>query len=132
MERSKSINLECRSSLNLLLLRQTYLLGKIQSNTNIQWGRYLATVQSQIQDWYIQTAEKIKHQARVKEFQEAEQTRIYHHEIHQNRIKRTSILRLQTEDGLLHGHEECTKYLEKMVGNLLQTPPNLHLAKIFS
>ena len=58
----------------------------------------------------------------MQEYQEAEQTRIYHHELHQKRIKRTSILRLQTDDGLLEGHNLCAKYLETQVGKLLLSP----------
>ena len=108
MERSKEINTDRRSELNLLLLRQAYLLKKIQQSS-LQSGKYLQAdllvVQSNIQAWYSKLADKIKHQSRVDEFQVSEQTRTYHHEIHRKHLKRSSIIKLQTETGLLEGHD---------------------------
>ena len=59
------------------------------------------------------------------EFQDSEKVRIYHHEIHQKYIKKTSILKLETEQGVLEGHEQCSLYLEKCVEDLLLHPPQL-------
>ena len=61
MERSKEINQEKRSQLNLLLLRQTYLVRKVQQSQHQQWGLMLAeltTVQQQIQSWYRKASKK--------------------------------------------------------------------------
>ena len=71
MNRSKEINLELKSCLNLLLLRQAYLVKKLKSTLQAQWNfllAELAQVQSQIQEWYQQSAEKVKNQSRVQEF----------------------------------------------------------------
>ena len=129
MERSKEINQDRRSHLNLLLLRQSYLIKKIQLAQTQLWDRWLSDlfrVQQQIQEWYRQIAEKIQHQSRVNEFQEAEQTRIYHHEIHQNYLKKSSILKLQTDDGVLvEGHQQCAQLLEGMVADILLYPAEL-------
>ena len=128
MERSKEINTDRRSELNLLLLRQAYLLKKIQ-HSSLQSSKYLQAdllvVQSNIQAWYSKLADKIKHQSRVDEFQVSEQTRIYHHEIHRKHLKRSSILKLQTETGLLEGHDACAEYLENVVADLLLNPAGL-------
>ena len=37
-------------------------------------------------------------------------------------MKRSSILRLMTEEGLKEGHNECSDYLERQVEDLLLTP----------
>ena len=37
-------------------------------------------------------------------------------------MKRSSILKLQTERGLLEGHDQCSSYLENQVGDLLLHP----------
>ena len=58
----------------------------------------------------------------------SETVRIYHHELHSKQIKRTSILKLQTETGMLEGHAACSKYLEDTVGDLLLHPANLDRA----
>ena len=68
MERSKSLSHERKSLLNLLLLRQTYLVNKIRNSSDIHWSTYLAqlsSVQTNIQDWYFQAAEKVKVQSQV-------------------------------------------------------------------
>merc|ERR1711888_325269 len=72
MVRSKQINLGKRSSLNLLLLRQTYLMKKIKHSNQDLWAPRLTeliTVKSQIQTWYQEQSERIQHQTRVNEFQ---------------------------------------------------------------
>ena len=128
MNRSKEINQDRRSQLNFLLLHQTYLVRKIQHCQQQLWGtwlRKLVCVQQQIQDWYRQASDKIKHQSRVDEFQVSEKTRIYHHEIHQKHLKKSSILKLQTESGLLEGHTSCAKFLENVVADLLLNPAEL-------
>ena len=128
MERSKEINQDRRAKLNLLLLHQAYLVRKIQHSQSHEWEHRLAelmNVQQQIQSWYRQVAQKIQQQARVDEFQVAEQTRIYHHEIHKKHLKKSSILKLQTESGLLEGHKSCAEYLENLVADLLLEPANL-------
>ena len=131
MNRSKEINFNRRSELNLLLLRQAYLVRKLKHSQQHGWREKLSellSVQSHIQAWYRNLAEKIKHQSRVDEFQVSEQTRIYHHEIHKKHLKKASILKLQTDSGLLEGHQACAGYLEKLVGELLLKPAELDLS----
>ena len=116
MERSKEINQNKRAELNLLLLRQAYLIRKIKAGHSALWRHRLTdlvTVQSQIQRWYRQAAEKVQHQSRVNEFQVSEQTRIYHHQIHKKHLKKSSILKLQTDTGLLYGHDLCSEFPRK-------------------
>ena len=131
MERSKEINQERRSLLNLLLLRQSYLIRKIQKSKPGEWDiwrRDLIIIQARIQQWYKEIAEKIKHQSRVDEFQESEKTRIYHHEIHRKHIRKSSILKLETDTELLEGHDQCAEYLEGLVSELLLKPADLDQA----
>ena len=129
IERSKEITKDRKSFLNLLLLRQCYLIKKIQHSQPQFWDRWLTdlySTQHQIQDWYRQIAEKLQHQSRVAEFQESEKTRIYHHEIHQNHVKKSSILKLQADSGVvLQGHDQCAQYLEGLVADLLLHPAEL-------
>ena len=121
MERGKELNKERRGSLNLLLVRQAYLTRKIQLGIMSRFTE-LRTVQLQIEDWYDQECAKISLQSRADDIQQSEKIRIYHHEIHQKLIKKSSILKLETEQGILQGHEACAQYLENSVGDLLLPP----------
>ena len=124
MERSKKINLDRRSKLTILLLHQSYLVRKIKTSHSQQWSVWLTElvgVQQEIQAWYRKVAEKIQHQSRVNEFHMSEQTRIYHHAIHQKHMTKTFILKLKTDIGVIevHGH------LENLVADLLLNPAEL-------
>ena len=45
--------------------------------------------------------------------------------MHKKHIRRSSILKLETENYSYSGHEECSKYLEDLVGQLLLHPAQL-------
>ena len=51
---------------------------------------------------------------------------MYHHELHKRSIKKSSILKLETEGGILEGHPACAEYLERSVENLLLHPATLN------
>ena len=121
INRGKEINKEKRSELNLLLLRQCYLTRKIQKGKMEKLAE-LKTVQLDIQQWYIKECEKIKIQSKVNDVQESEAVRIYHHDIHRKLLKKSAILKLQTNDKLFEGHKECSKHLESVVAELLLNP----------
>ena len=118
IKRSKEINQERRGLLNLLMLRQSYLSRRMQCGERHRLGE-LKDVHNQIQDWYQQEGEKLLLQTRNDEFNLNERTRLYHHELHKKQLKKTSILQLQTEHGLIEGHSACAEYLEKQVEDLL-------------
>ena len=108
----------------LLLLHQVYLVGKIQYSDEELWNNILpelSSVQLLIQAWNKKLAEKIQHQSRVDKFKVADQTRIYHHEVHKKHIKQSLILKRMTVSGLIAGHKSCAKYLEHLVADLLLT-----------
>ena len=119
--RGKEINKERHGKLNLLLLRQSYLVAKLQAGKLDKLAE-LKQVQTEIQIWHAKECDKIKLQARTDEIDSAENVRIYHHELHAKHLKRSSILKLSTEHGVLEGHEACSKYLENEVSNLLLHP----------
>ena len=76
-------------------------------------------------EWYENESRKVILQARVDDVQESEKVRIFHHEQHQKRCKKSAILKLDTEVGRLEGHDACSKYLEEQVAKLLLHPPVL-------
>ena len=79
----------------------------------------LRTVQQEINEWYENESQKILIQSRLDDIQESEKVRIFHHEQHQKRIKRSAILRLKPGNELLEGHSKCAEYLENQVAELL-------------
>ena len=93
--------------------------------TNISLQANLTAVQTQICGWYENQSKKIQIQSRIDEFIPSENTRIYHHEIHRKSISRSSIIKLETEFGLLEGHENCASYLESKLHELLDHPADL-------
>lgn len=126
LNRSKVMNRERRGELNMLLIQQAYLVKKLCSGTNsLSILTDLSCVQASIREWYQKQSKKIQHQSRKDEFQTSENTRIYHHEIHQKKISKSSILKLDTEKGLIEGHDKCAAYLEQVVRELLSFPADL-------
>ena len=118
IQRSKELNWEKRGKLNLLLLQQAYLAKKLQAGDSSKYGR-LRSIQNEIEQWYQKESEKILIQARTDEVTSNERVRIYHHALHKTSIKRSSILKLDTEHGILEGHAQCSAYLEDQVSHLL-------------
>ena len=66
-------------------------------------------------------------QSKTDEVNSSEGVRIYHHELHAKHIKKSSILKLNTENGILEGHEECRRFLEESVSKLLSEPVALDI-----
>ena len=126
LQRGTEINKERSGKLNLLLLRQAYLVGKIQKGDFSRLSE-LKEVQTEIQAWYESECEKVKLQSRAEEMDSSEKVRIYHHELHAKHLRRSSILKLETEHGLLEGHDACANYLENAVGDLLVHHADLDL-----
>ena len=126
INRGKEINLHNKGHLNLLLLRQAYLVSKLHDG-ELNKLRELSEVKSELNNWYIQAAEKVKLQSRCEEIDSPEDTRVYHHELHNKQIKNSSILKLATERGTLYGHADCATYLEDQVKELLINKPDLCL-----
>ena len=118
IERGKELNKEKNSKLNMMLLRQSYLNRKIQrGQLDLFWE--LKRIKIQVDQWYKDEVDRVKIQSKTQEIDTAESVRIYHHELHKKKIKKSSILTLDTEDGRLEGHDKCANYLENVVSNLL-------------
>ena len=117
--RLKEIKRQKRGKLNMLLLKQSYFTRKMQEG-NLEILGQLKEVQVSIMEWYEEESSKIVLQSRVEDVQESEKVRIFHHEQHAKHIRKSSILKLDTEDqGLLEGHQACADYLHGQVAELL-------------
>ena len=121
LERTKEMNVSSKEVLNLLLIRQAYLTRKLQQGHSNRLGE-LKEVHLLIEAWYLKESEKVQHQSRLEEFQRDEKTTLYHHELLKKVIKKSSIVKLKTDNGMLEGHGPCAKYLEKTVEDLLLNP----------
>ena len=88
----------------------------------------MKAVHGSIDSWYSRESRKVKFQSQVSEYQHDEKVRIYHHELHRKRIKKTSILKLETVSGVLEGHQACAAFLESTVEDLLLHPAQLNHA----
>ena len=124
LQRSKEMNREKRGELNLLLLRQAYLTKLLQNGDLDKLGE-LRIVQQAVEGWYERESQKVILQAKVDDVQQNEKVRIYHHDLHKKSMKRSSILKLETEKGVLEGHKLCAGYLEDQVAHLLLNPAPL-------
>ena len=121
INRSKEINRERRSELNCLLLKQSYYSRELMHGDRDCLGNLL-DIKSQIKDWYDRESKKVVLQSKVDDCQESEKVRIFHHEQHKKHIKRSSILKLQTSQGMMDGHSACSNFLQGEVAKLLLTP----------
>ena len=97
IKRGKEINKEKRGILNLLLVKQAYYVRKVQSG-DFERLRDLKTTQNKINIWYEEESKRIVIQSQLKEISENEKVRIFHHKIHQRKMKRSSILKLEISD----------------------------------
>ena len=125
IQRSKEINKSKRSSLNCLLLKQSFHTKELQAG-NIDNFVKLRQVQGEIEEWYEMESKKVIVQSRVDDVQESEKIRIYHHEQHVKHCKKSAILKLETDEGLLLGHEDCSSFLYNQVKALLSQPVSLN------
>ena len=121
IKRSKELNLQRRGEINLLLIQQAYHAKKLMEGHLDQYTD-LRCVQVKIVKWYELQSEKILLQSRSDEVSSNERVRIYHHDLHKKHLKRSSILKLETDNGLLEGHDDCASFLESQVGHLLLNP----------
>ena len=119
LQRGKELNKEKRGRLNLLLVRQAYLIGKLHGGSH-QKVLELRKVQLEINVWYQTESEKIKIQSKIADAVEEEHVRIFHHELHKRHIRKSSILKLtpSSEDPII-GHEKCAEFLEQNVSDIL-------------
>jgi hypothetical protein len=124
IERSKDLNKERKSLLNLLMMRQCYLTKKVQTGET-EMLPALREVQLRVVEWFETEVEKVKNQSRVEDIKTSQKVRIYHHELHRKNYKRSYILKLQTEHGLLEGQAACAQYLQSKVEELLHHPAQL-------
>ena len=92
IQKTKEINKKKKEELNLLLLRQVYLVKKIQPGQTDRLGDLRTVVCTS--KWYVRERGKVQHQSRVREYQDKEKTSTYHHEIQKKTIKKSSILKL--------------------------------------
>ena len=105
-------------------MKQSFYIRELQSGDKECLGK-LRKVQTEIQDWFENESRKVVLQARVEDVQLSEKVRIFHHEQHKKHCKRSSILKLQTPEGLLEGHSACSDFLQKEASNLLLTQAKL-------
>ena len=98
----------------MLLLRQAYLARKLQSGDSSKLAE-LKSVKILINQWYENENEKVKLQSRILDITNSEKVNIYHHALHHKNIRKTSILKLETDQGLLQGHSACAEFLENSV-----------------
>jgi hypothetical protein len=121
IERGRELARERRGALNFLFLQQSFHARRLQAG-EMHHLQGLRTVQLKIVKWYEEESAKIILQSRSDECSEGERVRVYHHELHQKKIRRSSILKLETERGVLLGHADCAAFLETEVEKLLLTP----------
>ena len=126
IQRSREINKTKRSTLNCLLLKQSFHTKELQIG-NIDSFAKLRQIQAEIQNWYEDESRKVIIQSRVDDVQQSEKVRIFHHEQHIKHCEKSAILKLSTDEGVLVGHEACSKFLFSQVQQLLCKPAFLDL-----
>ena len=119
LERSKEINKSRRGYLNLLYLRQNFLLSSFKKG-NLRDLSQLSEVQTLIKKWFEDEASRILTQIDMEDVSGAEAVRIHHHEIHKKKMTQSYILQLETDAGIATGHEECSEILSKNIANILE------------
>ena len=123
---TRTMKKDNKEYLNCLYLKQTYFHNKIIEGNKEAHLKY-KTVNMEITDWFKDEAKQLQLLINLKDLTESENTNLYHHALHKKKITNSAILELDTEEGILRGHQECTKYIEKSVRNLLTIPYDFDL-----
>ena len=55
----------------------------------------------------------------MEDCQASEKVRIFHHEQHRKLVKRSAILKLETSEGVLEGHNACSSFVSNELEKLL-------------
>ena len=108
--RLKEINKSRKGILNVLLLRQVHLNRSIREG-NLHKISDLEEVHKRMMSWYEEEAKKLLVQINMNEITEADSVNIHHYEIHQKRNVKSDILKLETEEGVIEGHGDCSNFL---------------------
>ena len=122
--RGKELKKQRMGQLNLLNIRQAYLTEKVSCNQTNHLIE-LNVMNLKITEWYENESKAINLMARTQDTTMNEKVRIYHHGLHPQFRKRSSITRLETETGIKEGHNECAKALEDNVAKHLLNPAHL-------
>ena len=115
---------EKRATLTFLMLVQSHL-SKKTSKGNLSLLPKLKSIQLRINNWFDEQAEKVRLHSRLKDIQESERVRIFHHEQLNRTNNKSSITKLKTPLGIISGHKECADFLNKDVSALLETEAKL-------
>ena len=78
-----------------------------------------------ISAWYGEESEKITLMSRSKDINLNEKVRVYHHSLHMQFRKRTSITKLESPQGIVRSHNACAAALEANVAAHLLHPAPL-------
>mgnify|MGYP002637546871 FL=1 len=114
LARTKELKKQKMGKLNILKLRQVNLTQKV-NNMQMNFLAELKLVNLLISEWYKNESSMIHLLSRSNDLNLNEKVRIYHHGQHQQFIKRSATLQLQTPAGIVTGHLECAKALEDNV-----------------
>ena len=119
--RGRELLKQRRGQLNLLSLRLTHLSKKV-SRGDYSCLTALEEVKLLITKWYDEESKKIILTSKVSDMNMNEKVRIFHHGLHQKFKQKSSILKLQTESGIVEGHTACAAAVEKSVAAHLLQP----------
>ena len=103
-ERSAELKEEKLGCLNLLNFMQGRYTARLHSG---DWEamKELKLVQQEITEFYEKESSKIMTEAKTYDLESSEKTRIYHHTLLKNRIKKSQISKLSTENGMITGQK---------------------------
>lgn len=115
---------ENKATLTFLMMAQTHL-SKKTSKGDLSLLPKLKSIQLRINNWFDEQAQKVKLHSRLKDVQESEKVRIFHHEQLYRTNNKSSITKLKTPMGVISGHKACAEFLNKEVATLLETEAEL-------
>ena len=121
-ERQRDIEFERNEKLQMLFLKQHIYTSYLQDGDFSAFA-LLKETQMKIEQHYVWESEKITIQARTDAACESEKTRIYHHSLLRRNFKSSAIIKLDTEEGFIYGHDQCMDFLEREVMDLFS---NIH------
>ena len=111
IEHSSIMTRQRRGVINLLNLQLSHATTNLMSDrSSIVYAEY-ESIKLKINNWYQEESKNLLLRCKARDIDESESATIYHHQMHQKRFKRSSLLKLDTPEGMKIGHTECQKYM---------------------
>ena len=116
-DRGRFLKRLCIGQLKMMQITQAFLTNQVSTAAHALTK--LSIINLRIAAWYENKSQRIALLSRSEDINNDGKVRIYHPSLHATFMRKSIIIRLETEEGIINGHEACAEALEKNVADYL-------------